>query len=118
MTGSEKDIAERTFQFAIRIVRLVGSIPKTSAGAVIARQLMRSGTSVGANVEEAQAASSKKEFCRRMEIAQSEARETLYWLRLTAETGQLTKPRMAALIGEADELVRILTAIAKRSRGR
>ncbi len=85
---------------------------------MIKRQLVRAGTSIGANIEEAQAASSKKEFCRRVEIAQSEAREAHYWLRLTAETGQVTKTKTAALLVESDELVRILTAIAKRSRGR
>ncbi len=79
---------------------------------------MRAGSSVGANVEEAQAASTKREFTRRMEIAQSEARETLYWLRLIAECGLVGKRRLAALLDEADELVRIITTIAKRSRGR
>ncbi len=79
---------------------------------------MRAGTSVGANVEEAQAASSKKEFSRRMEIAQSEAREVLYWLRIVAECGLVSETRLTDLLREADELVRIITTIAKRSRGR
>jgi four helix bundle protein len=118
MISKDRDITERTFRFAIRVVRLVGEMPRSLCSDVIARQLVRCGTSVGANVEEAQAASTKKEFCRRIEIAQAEARESLYWLRLTAESGLITKARLSALIQEADELIRILTAIAKRSRGR
>ncbi len=113
-----RDITHRSFGFAKRIVRLVNALPRTVAGNVIARQLMRSGTSVGANIEEAQAASSAKEFTRRMEIAQSEAREVLYWLRLIAECELVSTVRLADLIREADELVRIITTIAKRSRGR
>ena len=97
---------------------MVNSLPRTIAGNVIARQVMRAGTSVGANVEEAQAASTKKEFTRRMEIAQPEAREVLYWLRLVAECGLAPKTRLADMVREADELVRIITTIAKRSRGR
>lgn len=118
MSAPVRDITERSFRFATRIVQLVNSLPRTVAGNVIARQVMRAGSSVGANVEEAQAASSKKEFSRRMEIAQSEAREVLYWLRIVAECGLVPKSRLADLLREADELVRIITTIAKRSRGR
>jgi four helix bundle protein len=99
-------------------VPLVNSLPRTVAGNAIARQVMRAGSSAGANVEEAQAASSKKEFIRRMEIAQSEAREVLYWLRIVAERRLVPQARVADLLREADELVRIITTIAKRSRGR
>ena len=97
---------------------MVNSLQRNVAGEVIARKVMRCGSSVGANVEEAQAASSRKEFVRRMEIAQSEARETLYWLRIVAECGLVSKARLTELLREADELVRIITTIAKRSRGR
>ncbi len=118
MTAPVRDITERSFRFAARIVRLVNALPRSVSGYIIARQVMRAGSSVGANVEEAQAASSKKEFTRRMEIAQSEAREVLYWLRLIAECGLVPKIRVVDLLREADELVRIITTIAKRSRGR
>ena len=118
MSASGRDITERSFRFATRVIRLVNSLPRTVAGNVIARQVMRAGGSVGANVEEAQAASTKKEFTRRMEIAQSDAREALYWLRIIAECQLVPKKRLAELLQEADELVRIITTIAKRSRGR
>jgi four helix bundle protein len=118
MNSRKRDIVERTFRFAVRIVKLANALPRTTAGAVVARQVMRAGSSVGANVEEAQAASSSKEFSRRMEVAQAEAREALYWLRLIAESELIAKGRLVQLIGEADELVRILTTIARRARKR
>lgn len=111
-----RDIEERTFTFAVRIVKLVNAIPRTTVGAVAARQLVRSGTSVGANVEEAQGSHSKRDFAHRMNVARREAREALYWLRLVAESELLEKERFEDIIGEADELVRILTTIVKRSR--
>ena len=71
--------------------------------------------SVGANVEEAQGASTKREFTRRMNIARAEAREALYWLRLLAATEILSHVRLREIIDEADELVRILTTIVKKA---
>jgi len=111
-----RDIEERTFQFAVRILRMVRVMPRDIAGQVVARQVARSGTSVGANVEEAQGAQSRTEFARKMNIAKSEARETRYWLRLAAEV-ELVKPvRLKGLFQESDELVRILTTITKKTR--
>lgn len=111
-----QDICERTFAFSLRIVKTVNAIPRTTAGYVIARQLMRAGCSIGANVEEGRGSSTKREFTRRMSIALSEARETLYWLRLIAESEVLTKNRLKLLVQEADELVCILTTIVKRAK--
>lgn len=118
MKADPPDIVKRSFHFAVRIVRLSKALPNCAAGNVIVRQLIRAGSGVGANVEEAQAASTKKEFARRMEIAQSEARESLYWLRLIVESELLERSRLAELLKEADELVRILTAISRKYRGR
>jgi four helix bundle protein len=73
-----KDIRDRTFGFAVRMTKLVNALPSTVSGRVMARQLMRAGSSVGANVEEAQGAGTKKDFARRMNIARSEAREAHY----------------------------------------
>jgi four helix bundle protein len=112
----QHDIQDRTFRFAVRILRLVRFLPRDNAGLTVARQLSRSGTSIGANVEEAQASHSRLEFVRRMNIARSEARETLYWLRLVAEAEMLKPQRMNEIVAEADELVRILTAIVKKCR--
>ena len=117
MNSASRDIEMRTFAFAVRVVKLVSAIPRSIAGNTLGRQLVRSGTSVGANVEEAQGAQSKKDFIRRMNIARAEARETLYWLRLIKETELLPGNRLGELIQEADELVRILTTIVKHARG-
>ena len=114
--GKNRDIEERTFRFAARALRLVRSLPRDAAGTAVARQLARCGTSIGANVEEAQGSHSKREFIKRMNIARSEAREALYWLRLVAETEMLARSQLPEITAEADELVRILTTIVKRSR--
>jgi four helix bundle protein len=85
---------------------------------VIGKQLLRSGTSVGANVEEAESASSKDDFIYRMNVALREARETHYWLRLIKGAGIAKAEQVNVLITEADELRRILGAIVSSSRGR
>ena len=112
----EKDIQRRTFLFAVRVLKMVRVLPRDIAGQIVARQLGRSGTSIGANVEEAQGAQSRAEFARRMNIALSEARETHYWLRLTGEAGLAPAARLTSIIRETDELVCILTTIVKRTR--
>jgi len=112
----EKDIQRRTFLFAVRVLKMVRVLPRDIAGQIVARQLGRSGTSIGANVEEAQGAQSRAEFARRMNIALSEARETHYWLRLTGEAGLAPAARLTSIIRETDELVCILTTILKRTR--
>ncbi|MDX2200164.1 MAG: four helix bundle protein [Phycisphaerae bacterium] len=110
------DITERTFAFAVRVVKLARALPSDTVGFVLGRQLLRSATSVGANVEEAQGSHSRAEFARRMNIARSESREALYWLRLVEADGVLPKARMSAIVAEAEEIVRILVAIVKRTR--
>jgi four helix bundle protein len=95
---------------------LVRDLPRDDAARAVSRQLARSGTSVGANVEEAQGSPSRREFLHRMNIARGEARETLYWLRLARELDMLPEQRLSPALSEADELVRILTAIVKNGR--
>jgi four helix bundle protein len=116
--GAPRDIGERAHAFAVRIVRLVNAMPRTLAGASIARQLIRAGTSIGANVHEARGSSSRKEYSRRMKIARSEAQETFYWIRLLGESDLFPKRRLAPLLQEADELIRILAAIGKKTESK
>lgn len=111
-----QDICERTFRFSLRIVRLVAALPRTPVGEMMSRQLARSGCGVGANVEEARGSTTRKEYSRKMSIVLAEARETHYWLRLASEGGVLPRKRLESLIGEADEIVRILVSIVKRTR--
>lgn len=114
--NGEVDIPQRTFAFAVRIVRLIRALPREAGLDVIVRQLARNGTSIGANVEEAQGSHSRKEFARRMNIARSEARETLYWLRLVAACRLMPARRLEEIVKESDEIVRILVAIVKNTR--
>jgi four helix bundle protein len=95
----------------------VNTLPRTIAGGKVAEQLVKSGTSIGANVEEADGAESKRDFIHKMSIARKEARETRYWLRIVRATG-LSKDaqEIGYLLQESDELVRILSAIIKSTQ--
>ncbi len=113
-----RDIRERTFEFALLVVKLSQSLPSSKESWVIAEQVLRSGTSIGANVEEAHAASSRADFVYRIEIALREARETSFWLRLIKASYLLKAERMDEIIAESEELKKILGAIASKSRGK
>jgi len=109
------DIVECTFLFAIQIVKLCRNLERTSgASRSLSLQLLRSGTSIGANVEEAQAGQSKADFMSKMAIALKEARETGYWLRLIRESGIATTDSLDLLEKEASELAKILGAIISK----
>ncbi|KKS78226.1 MAG: hypothetical protein UV74_C0001G0073 [Candidatus Woesebacteria bacterium GW2011_GWB1_43_14] len=110
------DIRARTFLFSVRIIKLVDKLPRSISSRAIASQIVRSGTSVGANVEEAQNSSSKKEFIRGLTIALKESRETEYWLKLIAGVGLVPKGRLKSLLEENKELIRILTTIVKNAK--
>jgi four helix bundle protein len=117
MTKKPFDIKERTFGFSVEIIKLTRVLPRTVDGIAVARQLIRCGTSVGANVEEADGAESKRDFIHKMSIARKEARETRYWLRVIQAASLATDPTsVAALIQESDELVRILSTIITNTR--
>ena len=112
------DICDRSFEFAVRIVKLSEIL--TSASSVsrtLSNQLLRSGTSIGANIEEAQGGQSKPDFISKMSIALKEARETQYWLRLLIASNLVPEQKLLPLKQEATELVAILTTIVKNSRG-
>jgi four helix bundle protein len=104
-------IQEKCFAFALEIIRLYQQLV-AEREFVLSKQLLRSGTSIGANVEEATAAQSRKDFLSKMSIASKESRETQYWLRLLQHS-QLTTVDVAPTLENANELVRILTAIVK-----
>jgi four helix bundle protein len=111
------DIVGRTFRFALAIVKLSGELDGTSTTQrVLSNQVLRSGTSVGANVEEAQAAESKADFIHKYNIALKEARETRYWLRLLSASDIAEKTNLDSLIKESDEVCRILAQITINAR--
>lgn len=114
-----RDLPERTFQFALRIVKLCQFLDeKPGVNRVLAKQLLRSGTSVGANVEEGQAAQTEPDFLTKYSIACKEARETYYWLRLLSAAEVLPQERLRELRQECNELVAILTATVKKLKDR
>ena len=115
--NAELKITDRTFEFAIRIIRLCQYLEKQDrVSRTLANQLLRSGTSVGANTEEAQAGQSKADFIAKMSIARKESRETLYWLRLLKATELVDGKMISKIIKESDEIVRILTSIVKSAQ--
>ena len=111
-------IAEKTKKFAIRIIRLYQHLQKKNKGAieVLFRQLLRCGTSIGANVHEAVRAQSKKDFESKMNIALKESSETDFWLEIFTETDYLTKDEYESIDGDCIEIIKILTAILNTSK--
>ena len=110
---SQADIKSRTFEFSVQIIELYKYLQIDKKEYMLGKQLLRSGTSIGANVEEATAAQSKKDFIAKMSISLKEARETNYWLRLLKRTGYIQKNEM---IKESEEIMNILGAIIRTSR--
>jgi len=112
----ENELKQRTKQFALRIIKLVESIPNSSSGRTIGYQLLRSGTSVGANYRSACRGRSKADFIAKAGISLEEADESLYWMELLQEAKLIPSERMKDLIKEANELVAIFTASIKTAR--
>jgi four helix bundle protein len=118
MKNEEKDLLPRTKEFARRVIRLYCSLSKTETVAqVLGKQVLRSGTSVGANYREANRARSKAEFISKMGDCLKEADETLYWLELLVDEKIVSEKKMNALVSESNELVAIFITILKKARG-
>jgi four helix bundle protein len=116
--NDERDLRARTKKFARRIIRLYVALPKNDAVAqVLGKQALRAGTSVGANYREAHRARSKAEFISKIGDCLKEADETLYWLELLLDEGFVSSRRLQPLLNETNELLAILTTIAKRAKG-
>jgi four helix bundle protein len=115
--GVRRDLPDRTFAFAQGVVKLCQELDRSpGVNRTLARQLLRAGTSIGANVEEAQAGQSRADFIAKTSIACKEARETYYWVRLLAATDVLPQERLAEITDEANQLVAILTSIVKNAK--
>lgn len=112
----EYDIKKRCLNFAVKIIQLANKLPRTPAGFSVAGQLIDSGTSVGANVVEAQDSISKKEFIKTVNIALKECRENLYWLVLIQQTALVPAEEITPLIQEGKEIRAILSTIVKNAR--
>ena len=111
-----QDICDRTRAFALRIIKLYQVLVKDEVGRVLGKQLLRSGTSIGANVEEAQAGHSKADFTFKLNIALKEARETRYWLTLIQDAELIPSNRLASILEETEEIIKILYTIIQKNR--
>ena len=109
-------IDEKSFAFAVRIVNLYRHLNETKKEFVLSKQLLRSGTSIGANVAEAEQAQSTLDFISKMSIALKETSETKYWIRLLASTNYLTEAEAVSILNDCVELEKILVSIIKSSK--
>jgi len=114
MQDHKKDLRDRTKQYALRIIRLYSSLPQTKPAQIIGRQLLRSGTSVGANYRETCRARSNLEFISKTGIVIQELDETAYWLELLFDATIDRTMNMTSLMTETNELISIFTSIVKK----
>lgn len=114
------DIRDRSYKYALRAIALYQYLEgqRDGAGWIIGKQYLRAATSVGANIEEAQGSESRADFIHKLGIAQKESRESLFWLRLLADSGLVPPSRLRPLIRETQELVAVITAIVVRAKQR
>ena len=113
---NEPDLKRRTKAFALRILKLVDALPKTTAGRALASQIVRSGTSVAANYRAACRARSTADFIAKMGIVEEESDETLFWLELLEESELVSAAKLTAIKEEANELIAITVASIKTAR--
>ena len=116
MQREEGDLRNRTKEFALRILRMFSALPKTTVAQVLGKQLLRSGTSVGANYREAYRARSKPEFIAKCGDSLREIEESDYWLELLVDAGIVPSDKLRPLLAECDELIAIFVTILKRSK--
>lgn len=112
----ENIVKDKSFAFAIRIVKLYQFLVDNRKEYILSKQVLRSGTSVGAMVREAEHAESKADFNHKMAIAQKEINETIYWIELLLETGYLSKEQFESINQDAVEIIKLITSIIKSAK--
>ena len=114
----QRDIRQRSFQYALRAIKLYQFLQeqRDGAGWILGKQFLRAATSIGANIEEAQSGETRADFIHKYGIAQKEARESNYWLRLMAESEVVPKRRLMPLMRETEELYAVVTAIIRKAK--
>ena len=115
---NKKDLKERTKKFALRIIKMYSSLPKSTEAKVLGTQVLRSGTSVGANYRSACRARSPADFISEMGIVEEEADESLYWMELLIDSEIVKPEKLKSLMGEADEILAITVASIKTAKKR
>jgi four helix bundle protein len=114
----KKDFAKRTMLFGLRVIRLVESLPKSQTAYVIGNQLLRAGTSVGANYRSALRGKSRADFIAKLGIVEEECDEALYWMQMLIEAGIMKTSRLSQLMNEANEIIAIVVSSIKTARSR
>lgn len=109
-------VQEKSFEFSVRIVNLYKFLKEQKSERVMSKQLLRSGTSIGANIVEATASYSDSDFSAKLSIARKEAAETIYWLKLLARTGYITETQLASILPETESLLKMLSSIVLTMR--
>jgi four helix bundle protein len=112
----ENIIVKKSFDFAVKTVRIYQKLTVEKREFVLSKQLLKSGTSIGANIEEAVGGFSRKDFIAKLQIAYKESKETKYWLRLLHSTDYLDKTDFDSLLADIEELLKILVSILKTSK--
>jgi four helix bundle protein len=115
-TRRPPDLQQRTKEFALRVIRMFSALPKTTEAQVLGKQILRSGTSVGANYREAHRGRSKPEFISKVGDCLKELDETAYWLELLTESGVVSAAKLSDLQDECQQLLAIFTTIAKKAK--
>ena len=113
---SERDLKKRTKQFALRIIQLCESLPKSRTTDIIARQLVKCGTSVGANYRAARRGRSNADFIAKMGIVEEECDESIYWMEILIEAGIIEENKLTDLMDEANQLLSIIVASIKTAK--
>ncbi|MDP1746341.1 MAG: four helix bundle protein [Bacteroidota bacterium] len=104
-------VGQKSYAFALTIIKLYKNLSTEKREFILSKQVLRSGTSIGANINEALAGESKRDFIHKMSISLKEARETAYWLNLLSDSGYIEKDEYTALINNCNELMKILSSI-------
>lgn len=112
----ENLIQIKSYAFSLRVVKLYKYLCEKKNEYVISKQIVRSGTSIGANIEEAIVAQSKKDFISKISISYKEARETYYWIRIIKDSGYISQKQGESLLADLEELLKIMTVILKSSK--
>lgn len=111
-------VREKSYAFALRIIKVYRYLAEDKHEYVLSKQLLRAGTSIGANVEEAVGGQSEKDFAAKLTVAYKEARETHYWVRLLRDSDYLTPTQAESLLADTDELLRLLGSIQKTMKSK
>ncbi len=119
MDKIKKDsVRDKSYAFALRMIKMYQHLTKDKQEFILSKQVLRSGTSIGANIEEASGAQSNKDFLAKMTIAYKEARETHYWLRLLHDSGYFTENAAISILNDCEELLKMLASIKKTTQSR